>query len=519
MKYLCVKVFMVLFLTSLAIKLHFCFPSIPLSLRTVVLDGHLSFTDNEFAAKDFGDQYRYSPLAVLHPKSVSDISTIIKHVWQMGPYTELKIAARGRGHSLHGQSQANRGIVISMESLWRQKMQFHIGKTCYVDVSGGALWINILHESLKYGLTPKSWTDYLHLSVGGTLSNAGISGQAFRHGPQINNVHQLEVVTGKGEVVNCSESQNTDLFYGVLGGLGQFGVITRARISLQPAPHKVKWIRVLYSDFSTFSKDQEYLISVEKTFDYIEGLVIKNKTNLMNDWRSNFTPQDSVRASQFISEGKLLFCLELAKNFNPEETESTNKEIQRLLSQLSYISSTLFTTEVSYVEFLDRVHTSEIKLQSKGLWEVPHPWLNLFIPKSKINKFAQEAFGNLLKDTNNGPILVYPVNKSKWNNRTSLVLPDEDIIYLVAFLSHAVPLPNGSDSLDHILKRNKQILEFCESAQLGVKQYLPHYHKQEEWMHHFGPKWEVFAKRKSAYDPLALLAPGQRIFQNNLSYL
>ena len=82
---------------------------------------------------------------------------------------------------------------------------------------------------------------------------------------------------------------------------------------------------MLYSDFSTFSKDQEYLISVEKTFDYIEGLVIKNKTNLMNDWRSNFTPQDSVRASQFISEGKLLFCLELAKNFNPEETESTNK--------------------------------------------------------------------------------------------------------------------------------------------------------------------------------------------------
>lgn len=187
---------MVLFLTSLAIKLNLCFSSIPLSLRAIVLDGHLSFADNEFAAKDFGNQYHHSPLAVLHPKSVSDISTFIKHIWRMGPNSELKIAARGSGHSLHGQSQANRGIVISMESLWRPKMQFHIGKTCYVDVSGGALWIDILHESLKYGLTPKSWTDYLHLSVGGTLSNAGISGQAFRHGPQINNVHQLEVVTG-----------------------------------------------------------------------------------------------------------------------------------------------------------------------------------------------------------------------------------------------------------------------------------------------------------------------------------
>lgn len=45
---------------------------------------------------------------------------------------------------------------------------------------------------------------------------------------------------GKGEVVTCSENQNADLFHGVLGGLGQFGIITRARISLEPAPKMVK---------------------------------------------------------------------------------------------------------------------------------------------------------------------------------------------------------------------------------------------------------------------------------------
>ena len=85
-----------------------------------------------------------------------------------------------------------------MESLHPQKLQVYSvdSPAPYVDVSGGELWINILHETLKYGLAPKSWTDYLHLTVGGTLSNAGISGQAFRHGPQISNVHQLEIVTG-----------------------------------------------------------------------------------------------------------------------------------------------------------------------------------------------------------------------------------------------------------------------------------------------------------------------------------
>lgn len=38
----------------------------------------------------------------------------------------------------------------------------------------------------------------------------------------------------------CSEEKNADLFHGVLGGLGQFGVITRARISLEPAPKMVR---------------------------------------------------------------------------------------------------------------------------------------------------------------------------------------------------------------------------------------------------------------------------------------
>ncbi|KAI4384645.1 hypothetical protein MLD38_002767 [Melastoma candidum] len=404
-----------------------------------------------------------------------------------------------------------------MESLKNTKIKIDpTGKFPYVDVSGGELWINILRESLKYGLAPKSWTDYLHLTVGGTLSNAGISGQAFRHGPQISNVHQLEVITGKGELVKCSPDQNEDLFYSVLGGLGQFGIITQARISLEPAPAMVKWIRVLYSDFKTFTRDQEYLISSEKTFDYVEGFVIINRTDLMNHWRSSFSPRDPVQASHFTSSGKTLFCLEVAKYYDHGKTDEVAKEVEMLLSQLSYISSTLFFSEVPYIEFLDRVHVSEIKLRSKGLWEVPHPWLNLLIPRSKITEFAEGVFSMILTDSSKGPILIYPVNKSKWDNRTSVVIPEEDVFYLVAVLSSAVPSSTGNDDLDHMLKKNKRILDFCKAANLGVKQYLAHYSRQEEWKVHFGPRWEVFVQRKSAYDPLAMLAPGQRIFQKGL---
>ncbi|KAK4392483.1 Cytokinin dehydrogenase 1 [Sesamum angolense] len=488
------------------------------SMAKMTFDGHLSFDHVENAAKDFGNRYHLMPSAVLHPKSVSDISNIIRYIFDLGLTSELTIAARGHGHSLQGQSQAYQGVVIDMESLQVPEMSFHIGEHPFVQVSAGELWINILHESLKRGLAPKSWTDYLHLTVGGTLSNAGISGQAFRHGPQIDNVYQLQVVTGRGQMVTCSEEENTDLFHAVLGGLGQFGIITKASIALEPAPRMVKWIRALYSDFSMFTNDQEHLISSANTFDYIEGFAIINRTGLLNNWRSSFNPKDPVQAGQFTSEDKILFCLEVAKYFTPEEADHIDQDVDNLLSGLNYIGSTLFLSEVTYVDFLDRVHVSEIKLREKGLWEVPHPWLNLLVPRSSIHEFAQEVFGNIVRETSHGPVLIYPVDKSRWKNRTSLVTPEEDIFYLVAFLSSAIPSSTGKDGLESILTRNDRILDFCARPHLGIKQYLPHYSTTEEWRAHFGTQWDVFSRRKLSYDPLAMLAPGQRIFRRSHAF-
>ena len=182
-------------------------------LQTLELDGYLSFDNNHKAATDFGNRYNLYPLAVLHPKSVSDISNTINHIFSMGYASDLTVAARGHGHSIQGQAQAYNGVVINMESFQGLEMKINAGELPYVDVSAGELWINILHETLKQGLAPKSWTDYLHLTVGGTLSNAGISGQAFRHGPQISNVYQLEVVTGNFHVTSLVISQRSNYFF------------------------------------------------------------------------------------------------------------------------------------------------------------------------------------------------------------------------------------------------------------------------------------------------------------------
>lgn len=167
------------------------------------LDGHFSFHDVSAMARDFGNRCSLLPTAVLHPGSVSDIATTVKHVFMLGEHSPLTIAARGHGHSLMGQSQAAGGIIVRMESLRGDRMHVHDGASPFVDAPGGELWINVLRETLKYSLAPKSWTDYLHLTVGGTLSNAGVSGQTFRHGPQVSNVNQLEIVTGHKQTRNA----------------------------------------------------------------------------------------------------------------------------------------------------------------------------------------------------------------------------------------------------------------------------------------------------------------------------
>lgn len=206
----------------------------------VQLQGNVSSDsrDTGLAGKDFGGLHSIPPLGFVRPTGADDVATVIKSAVQS---TNLTVAARGNGHSINGQAMADGGLVLDMRAM---EDHFRVvtmsNGMSYADVSGGALWEDVLKRCVSgYGLAPRSWTDYLSLTVGGTLSNAGVSGQAFRYGPQISNVAELEVVTGKGETVICSEIENSDLFFAVLGGLGQFGIITRARVLLQPAPDMV----------------------------------------------------------------------------------------------------------------------------------------------------------------------------------------------------------------------------------------------------------------------------------------
>ncbi|KAK5773165.1 cytokinin dehydrogenase 7-like [Gossypium arboreum] len=465
------------------------------------------------AGKDFGGLYSVKPLALIKPSGTEDIARVVKAASQT---SHLTVAARGNGHSINGQAMADGGFVIDMRSTEENHFKpLTIDGSHYIDVSGGALWEDVLRRCVSmFRLAPRSWTDYLSLTVGGTLSNAGVSGQAFRFGPQTSNVTELEVVTGKGEITVCSATQNSELFFGALGGLGQLGIITRARVKLQPAPDMVRWLRVVYTEFEEFTRDAEFLVTQEEgeSFDYVEGFVFSNSDDPINGWPSVPLDPDHEFNPAYIPQtaSSVLYCLEVALHYRNSDRPSTvDTAVSRLLERLGFIQRLKFQLNVSYVEFLLRVKQVEEHAKANGNWDSPHPWLNIFISKSSIVDFDRTVFRKMLKDGVGGPMLIYPLLRSKWNSRTSVVLPEGEIFYIVALLRF---VPKGP-TVEKLVAQNHEIIKWCNKEGLDFKLYLPHYQSKEDWKRHFGNQWTRFVERKTSFDPMAILAPGQKIFK------
>ncbi|MCL7051342.1 hypothetical protein MKW94_021211 [Papaver nudicaule] len=494
--------------------------------KQIELQGSIDFHCG--ACKDFGGLNQSKPLAVIKPVGTEDLVRVIRSVISSSASSSSNlttVAARGNGHSINGQAMTDEnGLVILMREINGQIDIIRRNHSCsngdvFVDVGGGVLWEDVLlHCYYTSGLAPRSWTDYLGLTVGGTLSNAGISGQAFRYGPQTSNVTELEVVTGKGEIVTCSENQNSELFHGVLGGLGQFGIITRARIPLQPAPHMVRWIRMVYSEFDEFTNDAELLVNRAEcdSFDYIEGFVFVNSDDPVNGWSSVPLGSNQLFDRSRIpkSAGPVLYCLEVALHYrNGDDLDTVDKVVSKMIGRLRFIRNLKFESDLSYVEFLLRVKEQEEEAKANGIWDNPHPWLNLLVAKKDIADFDGLVFKKILKDGIGGPMLIYPLLKSKWDTRTSVVLPEGEIFYLVALLRFQLPMVGPS--VQDLITQNQEILQCCTKRGFDFKLYLPHYRSDDQWKSHFGKQWSRFVERKTKFDPMAILAPGQKIFSRN----
>uniref|UniRef100_A0A453CGZ5 Cytokinin dehydrogenase 1 FAD/cytokinin binding domain-containing protein n=1 Tax=Aegilops tauschii subsp. strangulata TaxID=200361 RepID=A0A453CGZ5_AEGTS len=310
-----------------------------------------------------------------------------------------------------------------------------------------------------------------------------------------------------------------DLFFAVLGGLGQFGIITRARILLQEAPPKVRWVRAFYDSFETFTKDQELLISMPEQVDYVEGFMVLDEHSIRSSSiafpaRIDFSPD-------FGSEGrkKVYYCIEFAvHDFQPDGSSSSvdHQVVELVAGRMSHMRSHMYSVEVSYFDFLNRVRMEEESLRRQGLWDVPHPWLNMFVPKHGIAQLKDLLMDTVLAGDFQGAILVYPLLTDKWDGNTSAVIPSapDGVMYILSVLRSADPSRCGRGCVEEILEQHRRVAdEACRAGGgIGAKQYLARQPTQVHWRTHFGPSWDRFLARKARYDPVRVLGPGQGIF-------
>src|SRR6185369_6510598 len=108
---------------------------------------------------------------------------------------------------------------------------------------------------LAQGLVPRVLTNNLNVTIAGTLSMAGLGVASFRYGTQADNAVELQVVTGTGKIVVCSREENRELFDAVRCSLGQFGIITRAKVRLRRCKPKVRKYYLLYDDLGALMAD------------------------------------------------------------------------------------------------------------------------------------------------------------------------------------------------------------------------------------------------------------------------
>ncbi len=425
------------------------------------------------AADDFGHLVHRMPQGVLHPESDRDVADMIRRAGEL----RRKIAPRGQGHSVYGRAQVGDGIVIDMTRL---RAIHEIGNDRIV-VGAGATWSEVLAATLPRGLTPPVLTDYLELSVGGTLAVGGVGGTTSRYGMQTDNVLELDVVTGRGEKITCSPLNNVELFDAVRAGLGQVGVITRATLKLMPAPQRARRYVLAYPDLATLLAD-ERLLAADDRFDAVQGAIQPTPTG----WA---------------------FRLDAVHYFSPDAPPNDDA----LLAGLSDDRSAAQLSTLGYLEYLSRIAALEQLLRANGQWFHPHPWLTTFVGDSKVESLVGAeldrltpadlgSFGQIVLSAFRHPAAASPL----------LRLPADDLLY--AFNLVRIPPTDALAEADRLVKANRAIYERVRAAGGTLYPVSAFPMSAEDWRWHFGPTWTAFRHAKRSFDPARVLTPGYEIF-------
>jgi cytokinin dehydrogenase len=426
------------------------------------------------AADDFGHIVHRTPSAVLRPRSAEDIIKLVR----LANEHDFPVAVRGVGHSALGHSQVQDGVVIDSSTL----NQIHAITHDRVVVDAGVLWSDLLRATLLQGLTPRVFPGFIELTVGGTLSIGGVGGATFRYGMQVDNVLALEVITGTGQPMTCSPTEHPELFRAALGGLGQFAVITRATIRLQPAKTMARSYQLSYTELERCLAAMKR-IATDERFDFQRAQVFPNP------------------------KGGFLYVLLAASYFTAPDLPDDGALLADL--DLDDPASTVIADD-NYFDWVNRLAAVIDIFKEKGVWNLPHPWFDVFLPATKAQGFIQDALASVPVAELSPPafVLIYPLKQERLS-RSSIAVPNEPSIFLFSILRTAKP---GQADVERMLDENRRFYEKASTCGGKVYAATAIRFKASDWVAHFGAIWPGLAQAKAEFDPQNVLTPGPGIF-------
>ncbi|HEX7719143.1 MAG TPA: FAD-dependent oxidoreductase [Woeseiaceae bacterium] len=203
------------------------------------------------------------PALIVQPSGVADIQQAINFARER----ELLLAVKCGGHSWSGKSTCDGGMVLDL-STFRNVRVDAAKRRAYV--AGGSLLGELDHESMAHGLVTTAGT-VSHTGVSGLTLGGGFGRVARRFGLALDNVKSVDIVNADGQLRRASAEENEDLYWGVRGGGGNFGVVTSFEFALHPMPRtvtagevvfplaRVKDVLSFYSDFSVEAPENLYV--------------------------------------------------------------------------------------------------------------------------------------------------------------------------------------------------------------------------------------------------------------------
>jgi hypothetical protein len=178
------------------------------------------------------------PALIAQCREVEDVIQAVRFARE----NDLLVSVRGGGHNVAGNAMNDGGMVIDlsrMRSVWVDPEN----KTA--KIQGGATWADVDRETQVFGLACTGGV-VSETGVGGLTLNGGFSWFRRKAGMSIDNLTGADMVLADGRYVHVSENENSDLFWAIRGGGGNFGIVTSFDFKLQELGPEVMFAACMY---------------------------------------------------------------------------------------------------------------------------------------------------------------------------------------------------------------------------------------------------------------------------------